>query len=123
MRYELDPGEQLLWISSENKEFVTCDLQEGGSYIVIVDIIMGMMKARVGATPITVADTEQFERAKELIMAEPPVVTPAEKIEQMNIKLADFIAEKLKQYEEEWKHEHEFNHISPEMAIPPEAMQ
>jgi len=123
MRYELDPGEHLLWISSENKEFLTADLREGGSYIVIIDIIMGFAKARVGATPITVDDTEKFERARDLIMSKAPVVTPDEKIEKMNEKLADFIAEKLQQYEEDWKHEHNFKHISPEMAIPPEAME
>jgi hypothetical protein len=123
MRYELDPGEQLLWISSENKEFITADLQEGGSYIVMVDIIMGVMKARVGATPITVDDTEKFERAKELILSKAPIVTPQKKIDEMNVKLADFIAEKLQQYNEVWKNEHEFNHISPEMAIPPDAMK
>ena len=123
MRYELDPGEHLLWISSEKKEFLTADLREGGSYIVIIDIIMGFAKARVGATPITVDDTEKFERARDLIMSKAPVVTPDEKIEKMNEKLADFIAEKLQQYEEDWKHEHNFKHISPEMAIPPEAME
>lgn len=41
MRYECDPGEQLLWASSENKEFVTSELMPGGTYIVVVDVIMG----------------------------------------------------------------------------------
>src|SRR5512137_2312618 len=33
VRYECDPGQQLFWLSTENKEFVTADLKEGGSYI------------------------------------------------------------------------------------------
>jgi hypothetical protein len=122
MRYELDPGEQLLWASSENKEFVTADLKAGGTYIIIVDVIMGAWKARVGFTPIT-ADDERFERAKKLIISRPPVVTPPAKIDAMNTKLADFIAEQLKKYNEEWKLTHNFKHISPDMAIPEEAMK
>jgi len=122
MRYELEPGEQLLWASSENKEFVTAELKAGGTYIIIVDVIMGAWKARVGFNPIT-ADDERFERAKKLISSKPPVITPLSKIDDMNKKLADFIAEQLKKYNEDWKLTHNFKHISPEMAIPEEAMK
>jgi hypothetical protein len=122
LRYECDPGEQLLWASSENKEFVICDLKEGGSYIVIVDVIMGAMKARVGFNPIT-TDDDRFQRAKEVINSKPPVVTPQEKIDAMNKKLEKFIPEQLKKYEEEWKGVKNFKHITPDMAIPEEAMK
>jgi hypothetical protein len=118
IRYECDPGAQLFWVSTENKEFVTADLQAGGTYMVIVDVAMGLAKARVGLNPITdTSDKELFIRAKELINAETAVVTPQEKIDQMNVKLKDFIAEKLKTYEEKWKNEKEFKHISPDMVI------
>jgi hypothetical protein len=121
-RYECDPGQQLLWASSENKEFITCDLKEGGSYVVLVDIVMGWAKARVGFSPIT-ADDERFLRAKELINEKPPVVTPQKKIDDMNIKLATFIPEQLDKYNNIWKAEKNFKHISPDMALPPEAMK
>jgi hypothetical protein len=123
MRYECEPGKQLFWASSENKEFVTADLVEGGTYIVIVDIIMGVMKARVGLKPISANDIEVFDRAKDLILEKKPIVTPSDKIIKMNEKLAPFIAEKLKMYDEVWKNEKNFNHISPEMAIPADAMK
>ena len=123
MRYECDPGKQLFWASSENKEFITGDLVAGKSYIVIVDVIMGGWKAHVGLEPITTADAETFGRAKELIMENDPVVTPSEKIDKMNMELASFITEKLSQYNEVWKKEKDFSHISPEMAIPDEAMK
>jgi hypothetical protein len=122
LRYECDPGQQLLWASSENKEFITCDLKAGGSYVVIVDMVMGAWKGRVGFNPIT-ADDERFIRAKELINEEPPVVTPEKKIEEMNKKLATFIPEQLQKYNDIWKAEKNFKHISPEMALPPEAMK
>lgn len=116
MRYECDPGTHLLWASSENKEFITADLKSGGTYVVIVDIAMGIGKARVGLNPITAA-SDVFARAKELVKAEPPQVTPQEKIDKMNIKLKDFIAEKLVKYETVWKAEHNFPVITPDMAI------
>jgi hypothetical protein len=121
IRYECDPGEQLLWLSSENKEFVPSNLQEGGTYIIIVDVIMGAMKARVGCTPITASD-DRFARAKELINKEPPVVTPQAKIDEMNKKLAKFIVEKLDDYNNKWKNEKNFKQITPDMAIPESAM-
>ena len=54
MRYELDEGEHLLWASTENKEFITVEVEAGKTYIVMVNVIMGAMKARVGLSPVTV---------------------------------------------------------------------
>ena len=122
LRYECNPGQQLLWASSENKEFLTCDLKAGGSYVVIVDMEMGFAKAHVGFNPIT-ADDERFIRAKELIDEQPPVVTPQKKIDEMNTKLAKFIPEQLQKYNDIWKNEKNFKHISADMAIPPEKMK
>ena len=123
MRYECDPGEQLIWASSENKEFVTCDLQAGGTYILQVDVIMGAMKARVGFTTFGASDNERFQRAKDLIMKEPPVEISQDKIDDMNKKLDKFINEQLQKYNDVWKSEKNFKHISADMAIPEEAMK
>ena len=117
LRYECNSGENLFWISSENKEFVTTDLKPGGTYVVIVDVIMGAMKARVGATPID-ESSEVFARAKELVNSKPPEVTPQEKIDKSNVKLKKFIEEKLEMYNTKWKTEKNFRHISAEMDIP-----
>jgi len=122
MRYEVEPGNHLFWASSENKEFLTAEVEAGKTYIVIVDVIMGAWKARVGLTPLSIDDTETFERAKELINKRPPVVTPENKIEKMNDKLADFIEEKLEMYETTWKNEQDYKHLSPDMAIPKEQL-
>lgn len=123
LRYECEPGEQLFWASSENKEFITSNLKAGKSYIVIVDIVMGTWKAHVGLTPISIADTDRFNRAKKLILAKSPVITPLAKMEKTSKKLVKFIPEKLKMYEETWKHKRNFKHISADMAIPLEEMQ
>ncbi len=122
LRYECEPGEQLLWASSENKEFVTADLKAGESYIIIVDVIMGAWKPRVGFNPITAQDGEIFDRAAALIKKKKAIVTSEAKIKTMNIKLEKFIGEKLKMYHDVWKTEKNFKHISSDMAIPKEAM-
>ncbi len=118
MRYECDPGAQLFWASSENKEFITAELEAGKTYIVMVDVIMGVMKAHVGLTPISANNSEELERAKSLINKKPPTITPEEKIAKRNKKLAKFITEKLEMYESTWKNEKNFKHLSADMVIP-----
>ncbi len=118
IRYECEAGKQLFWASSENKEFMTADLEAGKTYIVIVDIIIGAWKGHVGLTPISSADTAKFIRARKLINSKKPIITSPEKIKKKNKKLQKFIASKLKIYEEKWKNERNFKHLSSDMAIP-----
>lgn len=122
IKYECEPGKQLFWASSENKEFMTADLEAGKTYIVIVDIIIGAWKGHVGLTPISTADADKFKRACKLINSKKPIITSPEKIEKKNIKLQKFIASKLKTYEEKWKNERNFKHLSSDMAIPKDKM-
>lgn len=122
MRYECNPGKNLFWASCENKKFITADLKEGGTYILIVDMYTGAVKYRVELIPITEKDTDFFKQARKLINSRPPVVTPKSKIDLMNVQLADFIKKRLEQYETDWKFTIEYGNITPEMNIPPEAM-
>jgi hypothetical protein len=122
MRYECDPGKQLIWISSENKEFIECDLKAGGSYIILVNLYPGVMKARMESTPINVSD-ERFKEIKDFIVAEAPVVTPQEKIDAANKKLAKFIGEQLSRYNAEIKGIKEVDQLTADMAIPEESMK
>lgn len=123
MRYECNPGKNLFWASCENKKFITADLKEGGTYILIADMYTGAAKYRVELIPITEKDTDLFKQARKLINSRPPVVTPKSKIDMMNIQLADFIKKRLEQYETDWKFTIEYGNITPEMNIPPEAMK
>lgn len=120
MCYECDAGEQLFWVSSENKEFITADLKEGGIYIVLARNIMGAWKPRIKLEVVTPEDKTTFRNIKNLIYTKPPVITPETKIKTMNIKLEGFIKEKLRMYNEVWKDTQQFIHISPENAIPVE---
>jgi hypothetical protein len=124
MRYECDPGTHLFWASSENKEFITAELEEGKIYIVMVDVIMGVMKGRVGLTPVSVDNTEDLHKAKLLVNKKAPENISPEKIDKMNKKLGEkFIPRQLEMYETKWKIEHSFNHLSADMAIPLESLQ
>lgn len=116
LRYECDPGDHLFWASSENKAFMTAKLEAGKSYVVIVDVIMGIGTARVGLAPVAPTD-RLLLRARSLIEKKAPVSIPAERIASENQRLASFIREKLDRYESAWKNELEVRHLSPEMAV------
>ena len=122
LRYECDPGKNLFWASSENKEFVSADLAAGGTYVIVVDVVRGAWKARVGLSPIDSKDA-RFIRAKELVQEQNPVITPDSVVVTRNIKLAAFIKDKLARYENEWKKTKNYKHITADMAIPAEAMK
>ena len=119
MRYECSPGEHLFWASSERKYFITTDLKEGGTYIVVVEAKMGAMSAAVKL--YTSEDNKRLKKAVSIITKKAPVVTDKSIIDYENAEMKDYIAEKLSLYENEWKATKNYPHISPEMAIP-EAM-
>ena len=123
IRYECPAGENLLWASSEDKEFLNCNFKAGETYMVLVNIEMGAWKARIGLEPLTV-ENEVFERAKELVNSKEPIVTPESKIQSTQKKLDDrgFIEDILERYENEWKDAKNTKIISEDMFIPKENM-
>ena len=124
MRYECSAGEHLLWVSSEDKEFLRCNLKAGETYMVLVNIEMGAWKARVGLEPLT-TEHKVFERAKELVLTQKPVETPEEKIQSTQRKLKErgFIENILKRYENEWKNAQNTKVISADMFIPKDRLK
>jgi len=119
MRYEFDPGEQLIWGAGENIEFLPSDLKAGDTYIVIVDIKTGKKKPVIGLRPVDENDTELFNRAKKLVLKKAPVVINEKDVEKLNIKFSTFISESLQLYETTLKEEN-LRKITPELAIPTE---
>lgn len=122
MRIECNPGEHLFWVSAENKFFVTTNLMKGGTYIVVVSNKMGMWSAGVRCTPIT-EKHELFKKSYALINEEEPIIIPESLVEKRNSELVDFIANIMDHYENEWKEKKDFPHITPDMALPAEAMK
>ena len=119
LRYECEPGEHLFWASSENKEFITADLKEGETYIIMVNVIIGVKKAQVGLGPIA-SDSNSFEKAQDLINKKKEVVISEKEIDAKTKKLEkiDFMSNNLDKYENEWKDSKNFRHLSADMAIP-----
>jgi hypothetical protein len=119
-KYECAPGKQLFWATSENKEFLTANLKEGGTYVVIVDIIIGWAKAHVGLSPISVNDKEIYSRAKHVVSNKKPTFQDSKFVEEKNRELLGSINEDLQLYENMPKEK--FRHISESMAIPIEEL-
>ena len=124
MRYECPEGENLLWASSEDKEFLRCSFEAGKTYMVLVNIQMGAWKARIGLEPLTV-ENEVFERAKTLVLEKKPIVTSDSKIQSTQKKLEErgFIEDILERYENEWKDARNTKRFSADMFIPMDKME
>jgi hypothetical protein len=121
MRYECSPGEHLFWASSERKYFITSDLNEGGTYIVVVEAKMGAISAAVKL--YTAENEKRFKKAVAIINKKEPKVTAKSIIDYENTEMKEYIAQKLDLYENGWKAKNNYPHISAEMAIPSEKMK
>jgi len=124
IRYECPEGENLLWASSEDKEFLKCDFKAGETYLVLVNIEMGGWKARVGLEPITI-ENEDFERVKSIVLEKKPIVTSESKIQSTKMKLdkRGFIENIMERYENEWKDAKNTQVISADMFIPKDKLK
>lgn len=146
IRYECEPGQHLFWASSGNKEFITADLKEGETYLVIVVSTFNILKYNVGFVPYNYYKDEHaiwgtigwapkgtsssdkdskkiLKKAKKIIVKKPSNLASNSEAEEENARLQEFIKEQLVNYNEEWKHKQNFKHISPDMALPEEAMK
>ena len=117
MRYETDPGEHLFWASSENHEFLTAEIKEGGVYVVLVEVEMGFAIARVGLLPVSATD-KAFDRVKKLVDKKGPKETSQGDVSKRNELRVEYIQDKVKNYHEKWKETRTYKHLSADMAIP-----
>jgi hypothetical protein len=88
MLFEYPAGKHLFWASSEEKEFLNCTLKAGETYVVLVNIEMGVWKARIGPESL-VKEDPAFSRAKALVMETAPFVTSKAKIKSTQQKLEE----------------------------------
>jgi hypothetical protein len=118
--YKCPSGKQLFWASTENKEFLTSDLNAGCSYVVLVKPVKwsGAWKVHVELLPLSNTDKENYPKALKLITSTPPNHFTQSEIDKMNLKLQSFIKINLSKYENEWKEKRHFKQISPDLCIP-----
>lgn len=124
LRYELPAGKQLLWASSQNRQFVDCDLKPGGTYLISSMHSPGFGKNHVKLFPVSVSDSN-FEKCKQVVLKNKAITTSEEKKAEIELTLLerDFVNTILKQYNEELKFEKQTKTIIPEMAIPLNKLQ
>ena len=129
IRYEVEAGEHLFWVSSENKQFVKATLESGKTYIVLENIKMGAWKAQAGLEPQNVTDPEQekeLQRAIELVNSKDPVTTPQSVIDKTTKKLKSrgFVENIMERYENEWQYKDNYVKImTANMFIPDERLK
>lgn len=120
-KYTCPPGTHLLWISYYNKEFLTADLKPGETYLVNVAFHQGFTRwdGKISTRSFVVPTKEKYyERfIKELSNEKNWATNAKEDIAEGNVKLREFIDEKLVEYETDWKFSEDFGHISPDMAL------
>jgi len=72
LRYECAPGKHLLWISTENNDFVKADLLSGKIYFIEIVPVLGMNKWRADMIPMHGDNEYQNQRISAFIRSKPP---------------------------------------------------
>jgi hypothetical protein len=122
MRFECDPGQQLFWASSENKDFLNATMEAGKSYIVMVEMVSGFWRLNPRLCPIWPGHA-YFDMASKLIREKAPYNIPQQEIQDRQAKMTEFIANVMVHYETEWKLTNDVKTLTGEMAIPEEDLK
>jgi hypothetical protein len=123
MRYECEPGKQLFWTFLENHKYMEANLEAGKVYIVKAFITEGVIQLRVFWGPVKYSEKERFEESRNMIMTMAPYIPADEDLIKMNKKLSKTIEKNLKRYKERKENDDAIDILSPDMAIPEEAMK
>lgn len=107
IRYECDPGEQLLWASAENKTFMTADLEAGRIYGVLSVSKVGFGSARVKML-IMKPGEEGWAKAAKLIKKKDPFEQKPGYIEDWKAKKPDYTKQVLADWESTYKDERDW---------------
>ena len=121
VRHECEPGEQLFWVSAENRDFILAELLPDESYLVLVDVKAGEQMARVELIPM-ITRHKDFHVAKWAITHKAPVVESAEILEAENKRMAAFIARSLEEFDKLPEEEKEAKFMSADMSLPVEKL-
>ena len=100
-RYECEPGEHVFWAKSENRDFITADLEAGKIYFVEADAKMGGLKARVELRPVTPTQDKKLMNIIEyMVNKREPEIFTADYLQTENEKWKDDIQKGLDRYQE-----------------------
>jgi len=100
---ECEPGEHLIWASSENRDYLPSTLEANKVYVVEAVVKMGGMKARVDLVPLSKDDEKGMEKFNKLIEKKGPEELDQVKVQEEGLELKAFIDESLEKYTENTK--------------------
>ena len=101
--YEVDPGEHLFWVRSENAVFLDANVQAGGVYIVDTTVKVGAVKAAVKIVPLDKNHKKyekQLKRINKLLAKNKEQVFTEEERATESTRTADMITRVLGKYED-----------------------
>lgn len=122
LRFECKPGKHLFWASSENKEFITTELEPNRTYIIRAMAAPGAWKMHASLKPITRSDEEDFNIIKNMVNRKPASHLEESKLRKLNNQLKNFIQKELNHYQNVTKDKYNFRHLSADSFIPTELL-
>ena len=115
MRYECEPGEHLFWARSENRDWVTAELEAGKIYVIEAQGHMGGLKVRVQLEPIASDNEKKMKKINKLVNKKSAVTIKTEDVSKKNADLKEYIKESLEKYESKFSKERTILHLSADM--------
>lgn len=91
VKHEFDAGERLIWVKSENLEFMEANLQDGAIYLIHVKPKMGGMKAAVRLENVDTSDEKLMKKITKLLTNKKPSNFNLKKAEKVNAKIDDYL--------------------------------
>lgn len=101
IRYECAPGPHLFWARSENRDFVTADLEAGKIYFLEAVPQMGAMKAAVRLEPVDPANEKKMEKIMKLLAKKSSEPYNEAEMAAETKEFAEVITKGLNKYQEE----------------------
>lgn len=119
MRYECTPGEHLFWAVSDNKDFITAELEAGKIYFVDADPHMGTFQAGVRLIPVDPTDSKKMEKIEKLVNERTSQdMLPAD-LEKSTKNLESTISKGLEKYREDLAKGKKFRRLEKTMFYEP----
>ena len=100
MVLDLDPGEHLLWASSENQTFMEMSLESGKTYVVNAIPEAGVLKAGVRLEALTKDDWKKMKRVKRHVLNKKQKITSPKEKAKHQTKFKEHITKSLQKYKD-----------------------
>lgn len=101
IRYECEPGNHLLWVRAENRDYVEADVEAGRIYFIEAIPRMGAIKAAVQLIPLDLKNQKEMKKVMELLDKKPSESFSVLELEIETQKMEDAIAKGMAKYKED----------------------